>query len=82
MACVVTRSARLLAARAVRPTFVAHRCLSTYFTPSHEYVKVDGETATFGITDFAAEALGDIVYVDLPDVGDEVTKGELITGSG
>ena len=52
------------------------RALSSYFAESHEYAKVDGGVATVGITDFAANALGDIVFVDLPEVGDELEKGE------
>lgn len=46
------------------------------YAESHEWVKVDGEIATIGISDYAQHALGDIVYVDLPEVGDEVTAGE------
>jgi len=45
-------------------------------TPAHEYVKVDGDVATIGITDFAQAQLGDIVFVDLPEVGDEFEKGD------
>ena len=41
----------------------------------HEWVRVDGDTATVGITDYAQDALGDVVYVDLPEVGDAVTAG-------
>lgn len=52
------------------------RLMSTYFTPAHEYVKVEDGKGTVGITDFAQSALGDIVFVDLPDVGDEFEKGE------
>ncbi|KAJ8599989.1 hypothetical protein CTAYLR_001816 [Chrysophaeum taylorii] len=64
-------------ARTARPSgMVLARSFSAYFTPSHEYVKVDGETGTFGITAHAAEELGDIVFVDLPDVGTKVTKGQ------
>lgn len=48
----------------------------TRFTKSHEYVITDGNVATIGITDFAAQALGDIVYVDLPEVDEEFEKGE------
>ena len=44
--------------------------------PAHEYGKVDGKIATVGITDFAQAALGDIVFVDLPEVGDEFEKGD------
>ena len=46
------------------------------YTDSHEWVSLDGEVATVGITDYAQHALGNIVYVDLPEVGDEVTSGE------
>mmetsp|Transcript_11634 Transcript_11634/g.22300 ORF Transcript_11634/g.22300 Transcript_11634/m.22300 type:complete len:159 (-) Transcript_11634:138-614(-) len=49
---------------------------SSYFTPAHEYIKVDGKIGTCGITDFAQAALGDIVFVDLPEVGDEFDKGD------
>ena len=45
-------------------------------TTAHEYATVDGKVATCGITDFAQAALGDIVFVDLPEVGDEFEKGE------
>ncbi|OKL54125.1 glycine cleavage system protein H [Bowdeniella nasicola] len=44
------------------------------YSSDHEWVSSDG---TVGITDFAADALGDVVYVDLPDVGSEVTAGEV-----
>ena len=47
-----------------------------YFTPSHEYVCVDGDIATVGITDHAAGALGDVVYVELPGEGDTFEAGE------
>ncbi len=47
-----------------------------YYTESHEYVKVEGGIGTIGITDYAQHALGNVVYVDMPDVGDEVTAGE------
>ncbi|MBO4965492.1 MAG: glycine cleavage system protein GcvH [Muribaculaceae bacterium] len=46
------------------------------YSDSHEWVKVDGDIATVGITDYAQHALGDIVYVDMPEVGDEVTAEE------
>lgn len=48
----------------------------TYFTETHEYVRIEGEFGYIGITDYAQRQLGNIVYVDLPDVDDEVTKGE------
>jgi glycine cleavage system H protein len=55
--------------------------MSTYpenfhYTKEHEWVRVDGETATVGITDHAQEELGDIVYVDLPKVGATLEKGK------
>ncbi len=46
------------------------------YVDSHEWVRIDGDVATVGITDHAQEQLGDVVYVDLPDVGDAVDKGE------
>lgn len=46
------------------------------YADSHEWVKLEGDIATVGITDYAQHALGDIVYVDMPEVGDEVTAGE------
>lgn len=45
-----------------------------YYSESHEWVKVDGNTAYIGITDYAQHALGNIVYVDMPDVDDEIEK--------
>ena len=46
------------------------------YADSHEWVRLEGDIATVGITDYAQHALGDIVYVDMPEVGDEVTAGE------
>ncbi len=46
------------------------------YTPEHEWVSVDGDSATVGITDYAAQQLGDVVYVSLPALGSEVTAGE------
>ena len=46
------------------------------YSDSHEWVSLDGEVATVGITDYAQHALGNIVYVDMPEVGDEVTAGD------
>lgn len=46
------------------------------YAESHEWVKVEGEYAYVGITDYAQKELGNIVYVDMPEAGDEVTKGE------
>jgi glycine cleavage system H protein len=47
-----------------------------YYSESHEYVKVDGDFGFIGITDYAQNALGNVVYVDMPEVDDEVTAGE------
>ncbi len=47
-----------------------------YYSESHEYVRVEGKFGFIGITDYAQNALGNVVYVDLPDVDDEVTAGE------
>jgi glycine cleavage system H protein len=46
------------------------------FTKEHEWIKVDGDTGTVGITDYAQEQLGDVVYVELPPVGKQVEKGK------
>lgn len=46
------------------------------YSDSHEWVSLDGLVATVGITDYAQHALGNIVYVDMPEVGDEVTAGD------
>jgi len=46
------------------------------YTQEHEWVAIAGETATIGITDYATQQLGDVVYVSLPHVGTTVTAGE------
>jgi glycine cleavage system H protein len=46
------------------------------YTKSHEWVRVDGEIATIGVTDYAQSELGDITYLELPDVGGSVSGGE------
>lgn len=48
----------------------------TYFSRTHEYVTVDGNIGYIGITDFAQNALGNVVYVDMPEEGDDVAAGE------
>ena len=47
-----------------------------FYSESHEYVKVEGDFAYVGITDYAQHALGNVVYVDMPEVDDEVEAGE------
>jgi glycine cleavage system H protein len=48
------------------------------YTKDHEWILVDGDTATVGITAYAAEKLGDVVFVDLPDVGSSVAEGKIV----
>lgn len=47
-----------------------------YYSESHEYVKVEGNIGFIGITDYAQHELGNVVYVDMPEVDDEVSQGE------
>ena len=49
--------------------------MSLKFTKDHEWIRVEGDTATVGISDYAQKALGDVVFVELPQVGDEVEAG-------
>lgn len=49
--------------------------MTTYFTEDHEWIAIDGDLATVGITDHAQSQLGDIVFVELPEVGSELEKG-------
>lgn len=46
-----------------------------YYTEDHEYIRVDGDVGTVGITNYAQEQLGDVVFVELPEVGAEVERG-------
>ncbi len=46
------------------------------YTKDHEWIRLDGETATIGITNYAQEQLGDVVFVELPEVGKEVAAGD------
>ncbi len=50
--------------------------MMTYFSESHEYVRVEGEFGYIGITDYAQKELGNIVYVDMPEVDDEIEAGD------
>jgi len=50
--------------------------MTTYFTGEHEWIKVDGDTATIGISDHAQHALGDIVFAEVPDQGKTLNKGD------
>ncbi|HYJ29739.1 MAG TPA: glycine cleavage system protein GcvH [Allosphingosinicella sp.] len=49
--------------------------MTIHYTEEHEWVRVDGDTATVGVTDFAQGQLGDVVFVEIPDAGRQVTKG-------
>jgi glycine cleavage system H protein len=49
-----------------------------HYTKDHEWVSVDGDVATVGITTYAADKLGDVVYVDLPAVGASVAAGRVV----
>lgn len=50
--------------------------MSLYFTKEHEWIRVEGDTATVGISDHAQEALGDIVFAEVPDAGKSLAKGQ------
>jgi glycine cleavage system H protein len=50
--------------------------MSLYFTKEHEWIRVDGDVATVGISDHAQEALGDIVFAEVPDAGRSLSKGD------
>ena len=49
--------------------------MTVRYTKDHEYIRVEGDTGTVGITDYAQGQLGDVVYVELPEVGKSVAKG-------
>jgi glycine cleavage system H protein len=50
--------------------------MTSYFTKDHEWVRIDGDAAYVGITDYAQSQLGDVVYVELPEVGKTFAKGD------
>ena len=50
--------------------------MSLYFTREHEWIRVDGDTATIGISDHAQQALGDIVFAEVPSVGKSLARGD------
>ena len=50
--------------------------MSLYFTEDHEWIKVDGDTGIVGISPYAAGQLGDVVYVELPEIGREMAEGD------
>src|SRR6059058_3087180 len=50
--------------------------MPVYFTKEHEWIRVEGDTATVGISNYAQEALGDIVFAEVPEAGRQVSKGQ------
>ncbi|MBT5765731.1 MAG: glycine cleavage system protein GcvH [Emcibacteraceae bacterium] len=50
--------------------------MTIYYSEDHEWINVEGNSGTVGITDYAQNALGDIVFVELPEVGDDFAKGD------
>ncbi|MGN1173066.1 MAG: glycine cleavage system protein GcvH [Muribaculaceae bacterium] len=50
--------------------------MAIYYSETHEYVRVEGNTGFIGISDYAQRALGNVVYVDMPEVDDEISAGE------
>lgn len=50
--------------------------MSRHFTKDHEWIAVDGDSATVGITQYAQDQLGDLVFVELPEIGKQLTKGD------
>jgi glycine cleavage system H protein len=50
--------------------------MTTLFTPDHEWLRIEGDTATIGVTDYAQSQLGDVVFVELPKAGRNLKKGE------
>ena len=49
-----------------------------FYTETHEWIRIDGKVATMGITDYAQKELGDIVYVELPEVDSELSSGDVL----
>jgi len=49
--------------------------VTVHYTKEHEWIRVEGDTATVGVTDFAQGQLGDVVFVEIPEAGRQVTKG-------
>ncbi|EDQ86198.1 uncharacterized protein MONBRDRAFT_38480 [Monosiga brevicollis MX1] len=74
---VLQRTAAPMAMRlALRPLSTSASLFAKRYTESHEWVEVSGNIVTVGISDYAQSALGDIVFVDLPEIGDDKDIGE------
>merc|ERR1719453_992249 len=67
---------RVARVAAQRPLLQSRRALTTKFSKDHEWIKVEGDIGTIGITNHAQEQLGDVVFVDLPEPGDTVEKDD------
>lgn len=78
----ISRSALMRPAAGVRSFTRSASALEKYYTEDHEYVDVEGEVGTVGITDYAANALGDITYVELPESGVELSQGGRMRSTG
>merc|ERR1719213_1412688 len=80
MACVTAQMLRALRVRqpSVMKQAIALRAFSTKYAKSHEWFKVDGNTGTLGISDYAQGQLGEVVYCDLPDAGATFSKKDTI----
>lgn len=52
--------------------------MTTFYTADHEWLRIDGDVATIGVTDFAQSQLGDVVFVELPKVGRTIRKAEAV----
>ena len=50
--------------------------MSRYYTEEHEWIELEGDTATIGITEYAQSQLGDVVFVEVPEIGTELVKGQ------
>ncbi|XP_032666890.1 glycine cleavage system H protein [Odontomachus brunneus] len=71
---VSTRTSLLTAVRSITAT--RYLGIERWYTDKHEWITVDGKVGTVGISNYAQEALGDVVYAQLPDVGSVIKKGE------
>ena len=71
-----TPALKQMARRAIVMRPKQHACFTTYFTESHEWIDVNDGVGTIGISDFAQKALGDVVYVELPEIGDSFDAEE------
>ena len=76
--CFSISASRLSTGLLLRVNLIKMTILGRYYTKKHEWVKVQNGVGTVGISDFAQESLGDVVYVELPEVGRELQQGESV----